>query len=313
MLSDEYNKAVVTDKHRRFIYQVQAEQLWPRSRYRIYQPGTQGQDLLIKRQDSAPVDLYQPFEFYASATNQDREWQQSPHRQFDALDLSDNISADKRNERILSFVNEWGLLGLSGYSSRYSDELVMEFKNEQRLYHSLLVLAKAVQFKKTDSAIQALNEFSGIHWQMLQPSFDDNFYIQLAEIERDSYLQNCLRQWKAGELKQNTKKSFIDWLTGSILETTLRRGLTGVQLSAAFNQPIRTYWSFPSLLAALYLMYWLDLERIKDWQTCEHKPCGNYFISERRLKYCLGGNCAKNAAQARYARGETKPRAKKGR
>lgn len=311
---------------------------WPKSCYEV-----ERESGLIKRRAEAPISTYEPFDFYKPHSRT------SPHRQFAELNLDRSTQRKARILGFVNqwgLLGLWDYTGFLLYGSigvRESESLE-NFRTEQCIFLSIVTITSALRSRKTEKVIRALNLFSKSHWKVLKPTIVDpeknlgeyshvdlllqettalpprQWPILKGPVPEGNELligESLLKQWplfetqwKAGRIPADTDQEVVYWVAGCVLHTLMKRGLAGVELSTAFHGPVQTYWQFPSLLSVLYQMYWFDLESIKSWQICQHKPCGQYIISDKPRKYCQGTNCARAAAQARYERGETKPRKK---
>ncbi len=303
---------------------MRTERSWEYGReYIIEDTNKKNDDPVIKPKESGETSLarYNPFEFYKG--------DQGIHRLFDALKLSGSsgkkVSTRQSYERILGFVNKWGLL------SKGKSELVRTFRIEQKIFHSVSVMAKAQHFHQTGDLIDALNEFSKYHWVALTPEiadeYESHYSLELhpGGAATDSHVFYYLDYddgwdanewlslygqwedggwgaglWEKGEIPQDANPTVIYWLAGCLLESLTNRGRHGTRRLTDFHSdPIVTVTEFPSLLAAMYCMFDLDCEEMANWKVCQHKRCGKYYFAKNRPDYC-SKKCAKAASQARW-------------
>jgi CGNR zinc finger len=86
----------------------------------------------------------------------------------------------------------------------------------------------------------------------------------------------------------------------------LNKGLVGVSPYLAFDVDGRMErsWRCPSLIQAIYLMFYLDYTGNSTIRKCASRDCANYFRSDNpKRKYCSIKPCA-NRASTRLSRGQ---------
>jgi len=237
--------------------------------------------------DSKP-EWYQPTEYQLPEIrpNKPKDWNIAPHLHLANLNL-------EKQDKILEFVNCWGLLGLwnvKGEGWGFSEWPWPYIGRKPKMYQE-------GGFSKKEFSSWYINPYYE------NKKGEGGYYLHRYREPLDAFIIAAKRFQKFMCLLNGTpdKKPTPDQQSKAqdILNSFIADCRPVAWYVAEPEESWKSHWQIPSLLHACYLLTWFDLCALRSYRVCNHKPCGNIYIASRDNQAYCSDLCQNNAKQYR--------------